>query len=337
MKALVTGATGFIGSHLVDRLLERDDEVRALVRPSSDLSYLEERGVELLSGDITDPASLPAAAAGADVVYHLAAMVSDWGPWQAFQAVTIDGTRNILEAAAQAGVSRFLHVSTDGVYTHRYLGKRMTEETPLETRFAWWDYYRRSKVAAERLAWRYHRDGRLAVTVVRPGVVLGERDRATVPGAIAFLHSKSAAYLGSGRNQLPYVYAGDVGTACALAASSDEGAGQAYNLVSQETVTQRDLFASIAEEAGLAPPNRAMPLLVVYGVALAMELASVLGGRRSRPSITRFGITMIGQHYLEDAGKAERELGWRAGTPMREAVRRSVEWQRAARPQAASG
>jgi len=337
MKALVTGATGFIGSHLVNRLLERDDEVRALVRPSSDLSYLEERGVELVSGDITDPASLPAAMAGIDVVYHAAAMVSDWGPWREFQAVTIDGTRNVLEEAARAGVPRFLHVSTDGVYAHRCLGKRMTEETPLETRFAWWDYYRRSKLAAERVAWRYHRDGRLTVTVVRPGVVLGERDRATVPGAIAFLRSKSAAYLGSGRNRLPYVYAGDMATACALAASSDEGAGQAYNLVSQETVTQRDLFASIAEEAGLALPKRAMPLPVIYGVALAMEMISVLRGRRTRPSLTRMAVTMIGADYLEDAGKAERELGWRARTPMREAVRRSVEWQRAAQPQAASG
>ncbi len=337
MKALVTGATGFIGSHLVDRLLERDDEVRALVRPSSDLSYLEERGVELVSGDITDPASLPAAAAGVDVVYHLAAMVSDWGPWREFEAVTIDGTRNVLEAAARAGVARFLHVSTDGVYAFRYLGKRMTEETPLETRFAWWDYYRRSKLAAERLAWRYHGDGRLAVTVVRPGLVLGERDRATLPGLTAFLRSSSAMYFGNGLNHLPYVYAGDVGDACLLAASTEGAIGQAYNTASQETVTQRDLFAAAAEEEGLQLPRRGVPLHLAYGIALVMETISVLRGRRTRPPMTRFGITLVAEDYLEDASKAERDLGWRAQTPMREAVRRAAEWQRAAQPQAASG
>jgi nucleoside-diphosphate-sugar epimerase len=334
MKALVTGATGFIGSHLVDRLLERDDAVRALVRPTSDVSYLEERGVELVRGDITDPASLPAAVSGVDVVYHAAAMVSDWGPWREFESVTIDGTRNILETAARAGVARFLHVSTDGVYAFRYLGKRMTEETPLETRFAWWDYYRRSKVAAERLAWRYHRDGRLAVTVVRPGLVLGERDRATLPGLTAFLRSSSAMYFGDGLNHLPYVYAGDVAELCRLAATEEVGAGQAYNTASQETVTQRDLFAAAAEEEDLELPRRGVPLHLAYGAALVMETISVLRGRRTRPSLTRFAVTLIGADYQEDASKAKRDLDWEAATPMREAVRRSVEWQQAAKAQA---
>lgn len=337
MKALVTGATGFIGSHLVDRLVARGDEVRALVRPSSDISYLEERGPELVRGDITDPASLPAAVAGVDVVYHLAALVSDWGPWREFEAVTIGGTRNLLEAAARAAVPRFLHVSTDGVYAHRYLGKRMAEDTPLETRFARWDYYRRSKVAAEHLVWQYHYWERLAATVVRPGLVLGERDRATLPVVIGYLRGKGATYLGSGRNRLPYVYAGDVAAACLLAAAEEGAAGQAYNAVSQEAVTQRDLFAAAAEEAGLEPPRRSAPLLLAYGAALAMEVMSVLRRRRTSPSLTRMAVTMIGADYLEPADKAERELGWRAQTPMREAVRRAVEWRRAAQAQAAAG
>ncbi len=337
MRALVTGATGFIGSHLVDRMLQRGDTVRALVRPSSDVSYLEEREVELVRGDITDPASLPAAVDGVEVVYHLAALVGDWGPWRQFRNVTIGGARNVLEAAAQAGVARFLHVSTDGVYAFRYLGKRMTEETPLETRFAWWDYYRRSKLAAERLAWRYHSEGRLAVTAVRPGLVLGERDRATLPGVAMFLRSRSAMFFGDARNRLPYVYAGDVAAGCLLAATNAEADGQAYNLASSETVTQRDLFTAVTEESGLTLPMRSMPVAVAHGIAFAIELSSVLCGRRWRPPSTRFGITRVAADYIEDAGKAERELGWRARTPMREAVRRAVEWQRARKRQAVAG
>lgn len=337
MRALVTGASGFIGSHIADRLIERGDAVRALVRPSSDVSYLEERGVELVRGDITDPASLAPAVEGVEVVYHLAAMVGDWGPWREFRSVTIEGTRNVLEAAARAGVPRFLHVSTDDVYAHHHLGKRMVEETPLETRFAWWDYYRRSKVAAEHLVWRCYQLERLATTVVRPGLVLGERDRAILPGTVAYLRGKGATYLGHGRNRLPCVYAGDVAAACVLAATSDKGAGQAYNLASGETVTQRDLFAAVAEGSGLEPPKRTTPLPLAYGVALAMELVSVLRGRRSRPALTRYAVTLIAADHLEDAGKAERELGWRAQTPMREAVRRAVEWQRAAERRAVVG
>jgi nucleoside-diphosphate-sugar epimerase len=322
---------------LVDCLLERGDAVRALVRPGSDVSYLQDRGIELVRGDITDPDSLPPAVDGVQAVYHAAARVSDWDPWREFKSVTIGGTSNVLAAAAQAGVARFLHISTDGVYAFRYLGKRMTEETPLETRFAWWDYYRRSKLAAERVAWRYHGEGRVAVTAVRPGLVLGERDRATLPGVSGFLRSSSAMFFGDGRNRLPYVYAGDVAEACLLAATSERAIGQAYNLVSDETVTQRDLFAAIAEEAGLTLPKRSLPTAVAHGIALGLELSSVLGGRRWRPPMSRFGITLVAADYIEDASKAQRELGWQARTPVREAVRRAVEWQRAEKRQAVAG
>lgn len=329
MKALVTGATGFIGSHIVDRLVARGDSVRALIRVDSDVSYLEGLGVERVIADIADPESLPLALQGVEAVYHAAALVDDWGPWSGFQRVTIDGTSNLLEVAARANVVRFLHVSSDAVYAHRYLGQTMTEETPLETRFAWWDYYRRSKLAAELLARRFHAEGRLAVTVARPGLVLGERDRVTLPGAIAFLKSKSAAYLGDGYNRLPYVYAGDLAEGCILAATAATAAGQTYNLVSDEQVTQRDLFAAAAaDERGLTLPRRSTPVPLVHAIALVMELASVLTGRRSRPSLTRMGVTMIGRSYIEDSSKAQADLGWKAAIPLCEAVRRAVAWAR---------
>jgi nucleoside-diphosphate-sugar epimerase len=337
MRALVTGASGFIGSHIAERLAAAGDRVRAFVRPASDVSYLRELGVELAHGDITDPASLSPAMDGIEAVYHAAAAVTDWGPWRQFRSVTIEGTRNVLEAAAGANVGRFLHVSTDGVYAHSHLGKRITEETPLETRFAWWDYYRRSKLAAERLAWQYHAEGRLAVTAVRPGVVLGERDRVTVPGLAAYMRGKGAVCWGNGHNRLPYVYAGDVAAACLLAVASPQTAGQPYNIVSDEAVTQRDLLQVVAEAAGLEAPRRSVPLLLVHGIALAMELGSLATGRRWEPPLRRMPVTMLGAEYLEDASKARRELGWQPAVPMREAVRRCVEWRRAERRQEVAG
>src|SRR3990172_6004758 len=337
MRALAAGASGFIGSHIVERLVAVGDSVRALVRPTSDASFLRELGVELAHGDITDPASLPPAMDGIEAVYHAAAAVTDWGPWWLFQSVTIEGTRNVLEAAALAGVRRFLHVSTDGVYAHSYLGKPMTEETPLETRFAWWDYYRRFKLAAERLAWQYHAEGRLAVSAVRPGIVLGERDRVTVPGLAAYMRGKGAVCWGAGHNRLPCVYAGDVAAACLLAVASPQAAGQPYNVVSDEPATQRDLLQAIAEGAGLAAPRRSAPLPLVYAVALTMEVTCVATGRRWEPPLRRMPVTMLAAEYLEDASKARRELGWQPGVPMREAVRRCVEWRRAVRRQEVAG
>jgi nucleoside-diphosphate-sugar epimerase len=337
VKALVTGATGFIGSHIALHLVARGDSVRALVRPGSDTAFLEERGVELVRGDITEPESLPPALEGVETVFHAAALVTDWAPWSEFDRVTIGGTSFMLESAARADVSRFLHLSTDGVYAHRLLGRRMTEDSPLETRFTWWDYYRRSKLAADILARKYHAEGRLAVTVVRPGLVLGERDRVTLPGVIAFLKSATATYLGSGRNRLPYIYAGDLAEGCLLAADSEAAAGEAYNLVSREKVTQRDLYAAVGEECVLRLPRRHTPVPLVHALSFGMEVASVLSGRRSRPAISRFGVTMIGRPYVEDPSKADHDLGWRATTPLREAVRRAVAWDRAQRRQAVSG
>ena len=156
----------------------------------------------------------------------------------------------MLKAAAAAGTPRFLHVSTDGVYRYRDLRQGVTEDTPMETHFGPLDYYRRSKTRAEKIARRFQEKGRLNVSIVRPALILGERDAAMLPGVIAYLKSPSATFLGNGRNVLPFVYAGDVADLCILAATSDRAVGQTYNAVNPEHVTQRDLFTYVAELAG---------------------------------------------------------------------------------------
>jgi nucleoside-diphosphate-sugar epimerase len=337
MQTLVTGATGFLGSHIVDRLLQRGDSVRALVRPTSDTSYLRSRGVDLAVGDVTNASSLPAALGGVEIVYHAAAHVSDWGPWKDFRRITVTGTRNVLRAAAEAGVGRFLHVSSDAVYRFDDLRAGVDEGTRLETHFGPLDYYRRAKTAAERTARRAHESGRLPVTIVRPALILGERDASMLPGVIAFLKSSSACYIGNGRNRLPCVYAGDVAELCIRAATSEDAAGQIYNAVNEEFVTQRDLFAAAAELAGVSPPRRSVPLRLLYAVAAAMEAGARLRGWSHRPELTRFAVNLLGVDYLEDSTKARTELGWRAEVGMREAVRRSVEWAREQRRQPVSG
>ena len=115
---LVTGATGLLGSHIVEQLRAAGEPVRALVRGSSDTRLLDEWGVEKVIGDVTDPASLTAACKGVRTVYHAAARVGDWGPWSEFVAISIDGTRNMLEAARAADVQRFLHISSISAYGH---------------------------------------------------------------------------------------------------------------------------------------------------------------------------------------------------------------------------
>lgn len=261
MQVLVTGGTGFLGSHIVERLVQRGDTVRCLVRPTSRTRFLDSLGVELVQGDVTIATSLPRALEGADVVYHAAALVTDWAPWSEFRAVTINGTRNMLKAAATAGVGRFLDVSTDGVYRYADLAKGVTEESPYEERFGWLDYYRRSKTAAEKIARRHHKNGRLPVTIVRPALILGERDAAMLPGVMQFLGGSTVAMIGSGENRLPCVYAGDVADLCIRAATSAQAAGEIYNAVSDEYVTQADLYQAVADVTELPMPLAGAPQL----------------------------------------------------------------------------
>ncbi len=326
MRALVTGATGFLGSHIAERLVARDDEVRALVRPSSDTAFLQKLGVELVTGDVADPQSLAPAMAGMDALYHAAARVTDWGPWRDFQRVTVDGTRNVLNAAMQAGVPRVLHVSTDGVYALSAFKGVVMEDSPLEKRFGWLDYYRRSKLAAERIARRYADEGKLAVTIVRPGLLFGERDRVMFPGIVSFLKSSSAAYLGRGDNLLPYIYAGDVAEACIAGATSDAAAGRTYNVVSDEPVTQKLVFDTVADAAGLPKPKRRIPVRLIYTMAMAMETWCLFARRRkAHPEITRFGVILLAYDFREDASRLRGELGWAPKVSMHEAVRRCVD------------
>jgi nucleoside-diphosphate-sugar epimerase len=337
MQTLVTGATGFLGSHIAERLLARGDSVRALARRTSDTSFLNSRGVDIVYGDITDPASLPESLEGVEVVYHAAANVSDWGPWSEFQRITVDGTRNMLRAAADARVSRFLHVSSDAVYRLADLAGGVDEESRLESYFGPLDYYRRAKTRADKIVRRAHDRGRISATTVRPALILGERDASMLPGVIAFLKSPSAAFMGSGENQLPCVYAGDVAELCIIAANATDAAGETYNAVNEEFVTQRDLYLAVAEACGIEPPRRSIPLRAIYALAAGLEAAARLRGWDKRPQMTRFAVNLLGIDYVEDNSKARNQLGWRAEVDMREAVRRSVEWSRTRKRQAVSG
>jgi nucleoside-diphosphate-sugar epimerase len=263
---------------------------------------------------------------GVDVLYHTAARVTDWGPWRDFQRTTVDGTRNVMAAAVQAGVPRVLHISTDGVYALSAFKGVVTEDSPLEKHFGWLDYYRRSKLAAERIARDHAEHGHLALTIVRPGFLFGERDRTMFPGIVAFLKGSSSAYLGRGDNPLPYVYAGDVADACILGATSDAAINRTYNVVSDEAVTQKLVFDTIADAARLPRPKRHMPTRLVYSIATAMEAWCVLARRRKvHPELTRFAVILLACDFREDASRLRRELGWVPKVPMAEAVRRCVD------------
>jgi nucleoside-diphosphate-sugar epimerase len=324
---LVTGGTGLLGSHIIEKLLARGELVRALVRPASDTRVLAGWNVQKALGDVTDPASLVSAMRGVHTVYHAAAQVGDWGPWRQFVAVTIQGTANVLQAARLAGVKRFLHVSSISTYGHPDgEGMVLDESAPLGVNLHRWSYYSRAKVEAEKLVRAAWERGELPVTIVKPSWLYGPRDRASLPRLVRAIRTGRAKIIGDGTNRLNLTYAGNEAEGCILAATADRAVGQTYNLSNDGEITLRQYLDKIAACLGARPVRRKVPYKLAYGAAFLMELFGHALGRKRPPLVTRYAVWLMGRRCFFSCDKARRELGWQPTVGYDEGIERSVRW-----------
>lgn len=324
---LVTGGTGLLGSHIVEQLRRRGRPVRALVRPGSDLRWLQTQGVEFAEGDVTDPDSLRRACAGVDCVYHSAARVGDWGLWEEFVRITIDGTANLVRAAVEAGVKRFIHISS--ISTYGYVdgeGLVIDETAPLGVNLHRWAYYSRAKVAAEGLVWTAHKEGKIRLTVIRPSWLYGPRDRATIGRLVDAIRAGKCKLIGGGDNRLNVVYAGNVAEACILAADSERAVGEAYNCSNDGVLTQRQYFNRIAEALGAPPVTRTVPYRVAYSAGFVLECMGHLFRLRKPPMVTRYAVWLIGRKIFFETQKAREHLGWKSTVSYEEGIPATVRW-----------
>ncbi len=324
---LITGATGLLGSHIAEQLAAAGEPVRALVRPTSDTQLLDKLGIEKAIGDVADPDSLGDALEGVERVYHAAARVGDWGPWREFVSVSINGTRNMLDAARRAGVKRFLHISSISAYGHPDgEGLVLDESAPLGVNLHKWSYYSRAKAQAERLAWNAYERGDVPLTVVKPSWLYGERDRASMPRLIRAIRAGKGKLIGDGENRLNLVYAGNEAEGCILAATSENALGESYNLSNDGIITQKEYLNKIAECVGANPVTKKVPYKVAYGAAFMMELFGHMFGKKKPPLVTRYSVWLIGRRCFFSCEKARKELGWQPRVSYDEGIRRSVQW-----------
>jgi nucleoside-diphosphate-sugar epimerase len=329
LKTLVTGGTGFIGSHLAERLLAEGHYVRLLVRDSQKGQWLQQRGAELAAGDISGRQSLRGACEKIDVVFHLAARVSEWGRWAEFQTVTVDGTANILSAAVEAGVPRFVHVSTAVVYDDRFARRArfIAEDAPLgdcgDRAYA---NYAKSKVHAEHLVWQFHEERRIAATVIRPAWVYGERDFTLLPRLIEHLRGPLACWIGRADPVVDPIHVTDVADCAYRAATSDAAIGQSYNVAPLDEIRLRTFVGALCAEIGISPPRWSLPYPIAAAATAACETWARLVRQTDAPPLTRAGLASltVDQHF--DASKAVRELGWRPRVSLENGVRRTAAW-----------
>lgn len=323
---LVTGATGLLGSHIVEQLHKRGLPVRVLVRPGSDRAWLETQDVEFVAGDITDPASLAAACADVDVVYHSAAKVGDWGPWEEFQRITIDGTQNMIAAAVAAGVRRFVHISSISAYGYHTNDVSVDETWDLGYKLYKWAYYSKSKVAAERIVRQAHQAGRIQVTVIRPAWIYGPRDRTTIARLYAMVKRGQAKILGRGDNRLNVVYAGNIAEAAITAAGMPEASGEAFNCSNDGAITQQAYFDLLAKTCGAPPVTRHVPYRIAYFAGFVLECLGHLFRWRKPPFVTRYAVWLMGRRSYFSAEKARKVLDWQPTVAYEQGVPLTVAW-----------
>jgi len=324
-NCLITGATGFVGSHLAEACKARGWGVSCLVRAGSDTAFLERLGAVVIRGDLTDAAAVTRALEGADTVLHCAAKVGDWGPVDAYRAVNVGGLRILLDACKGRPLQRFVHLSSLGVYAARH--HHGTDEREALPR-AHVDGYTQSKVEAEQLALAYHRDHRVPVVVLRPGFIYGPRDRTVLPKLIEAIRTGELRYLGDGSKALNTIYVKNLVGAILLAAEKPEAVGQVYNLTDDEPVSKRRFFEAIADGMSLPRPSKSIPLWLARLLARVMERRARRRGSERAPRLTQARLKFLGLNLDFSIDKAKRELGYRPTFAFDEAIRETMDWYR---------
>lgn len=322
---LLTGATGFVGSHVAEALAGRGESVRALVRAGSDTALLEKLGVTVIRGEFSDPEVLRAAVEGVDVVIHSAAKVGDWGHVDEYRKVNVEGLRSLLEAVRGRPLHRFVHISTLGVYAARHhYGTDETEPLP-ESHI---DGYTQSKVEAERLAVEYVREHGVPVTILRPGFVYGPRDRSVLPRLVARLRERSVIYIARGRYALNTTYVGNLVDAILLAVDAPGAVGEVFNITDGEFVSKRRFFESVADGVGVGRPRFSVPVWLARFMARWRERVFRRKNKPHPPRITQAQLKFAGLNLDFSIAKARTRLGYHPQVSFRDGMRQAVEWYR---------
>jgi nucleoside-diphosphate-sugar epimerase len=329
ITCLITGATGFVGGHLVEACAERGWNVRALVRANSNTRLLERPNVTFVRGDLTDINAVREALRGVEVVLHCAAKVGDWGPVEQYRAINVEALRGLLDVCRGEGgetppLRRFVHFSSLGVYAARH--HYGTDETePLPARHI--DGYTQTKVESEQLVLSYHREHKMPVVVLRPGFIYGPRDRTVLPKLMDNLRRGKVRWIGGGKRALNCIYVGNLVEAALLAVEKPEAVGQIYNLTDGEFVSKRRFILGVADGMGLPRPKPVgVPLWMARVMAWSMERKARKRGDPEPPRLTQGRLKFLGLNLDFSIEKAKRELGYRPRWSFDEGLRETVAW-----------
>ncbi len=321
MKAFVTGGTGFVGGHLVKRLIRDGVSVKALVRDLSKVDELKNLGVEIVTGDTTDKASLQGVMRGCDVFYHLGNVARWWLPDKSiYFKINVEGTKNTLFEALKENVKKVIYTSSLAAI-RQPKGEIATEESEHKRDFE--SHYGRSKFLAEKEVLKIHKEHGLPVVILNPGVVIGPGDLKTFGRTIIeLLGGKLKAVLFE-NSVVPLVYIDDTIEGHVLAAERGK-IGEKYILVG-DNVKVGVIFKMISEISGAPLPEKRISSSVIKIIAHLSEIKSFFSGKP--PKFALDGIRAMEIGAAGSNKKAREELGLNF-TPLEEALRKTIDWYR---------
>lgn len=319
MTALVTGATGFVGSHVLDELVRRGEKVRALVRDAHASAELYRRGIEAIYGDVRDSDCLRRAVRGVAAVYHCAAAVGRQYSKKEIEATNLHGVRQLLDVVKEVQGGRVVLLSSVNVLGTRNLNN-VNEDTPCcPSKDAAADV----KIEMEQLAAKYHQDRQCDLVVLRPGLIYGPRDTRNLPRIAAAVRTRKFRYVGSTQNVVPIVHVSDVVQAMLVAAQRPAAGGRVYHITDGSRTTTALLVAQVHEQLGMRERQRVMAYWLAQTICVTNELLGRTG------LLSRSMLRFLGTSRFVDIRRARDELGYSPQVTYKVGIADAMRWMEA--------
>lgn len=324
MRVLVTGATGFVGSHLVENLLERGYDATVLVRSTAQRKYvlpwLYDGRVEVIYGDITDFSRVKTALKDMDVVFHLAALLGSWGiPEQQYYHVNVYGTRIIMEQSVQSNVDHVIYLSSTGV-----MGRLITLPADINHPCNPITAYEKSKYQAELLVRKSINEEHFPATIIRSTHVYGPRDYNTLQLYKLMKILRILPLPQSGRSLFQPIYYADLIQALVLCMEKDVSRGKTYIVAGSETITFKDFFNLSAKIMGIKVFKITMPSGLIHLMASINE--RVAKSLKVAPILTHSRKEFFERNHVYDTNRIRKDLGFNAKVPLKDGLRETIRW-----------
>lgn len=334
MRIFVTGATGFIGSHLVEKLIKEGHQVTAYVRKTSSLEYLPKE-VEIVYGDTADYPSLKKSLNGFDAVYHNAALVADWAKKEDFYRINVEGTKNVLMAIKENNIKKLIFTSTSGVLGEEDCKTPKNENSPYKPKTNYFlsnifesdlNHYRTTKMLAEKEAIEFCRKNKISLTVIRPVWVFGEREFGAGPFHFCQAVLGGIPFVPVGKtNRFHVVYAEDLAKAMVSVLEKELPQISIFIIGNENPPLAQEYLGLFCKYLNAKMPAM-LPKIFFKPIGFILELCYKLFNVREGPLLTRSRVDMFYANNIYDVSRARRELGFVASTPLEQAIEKTVNW-----------